>query len=105
MTKRIIFEGGPMRSTPEPGPNTPDRPFPIVGIGASAGGLNPLVRFLSALPDEFCFTLVFMERLSAMHKSFLPEPLSSRPFLKLQNYQEQRLRGHESRLKLSGAYQ
>ena len=56
----------------------PDRPFPIVGIGASAGGLDSLVRFLSALPDEFGFALVFMQHLSPAHKSLLPELLSSR---------------------------
>ncbi|MGD0232366.1 MAG: chemotaxis protein CheB [Syntrophorhabdales bacterium] len=67
-----------MESTPQPGPGNPDRPFPIIAIGASAGGLNSLVRFLSALPDEFGFALVFVQHLSPTHKSFLPELLSSR---------------------------
>ena len=67
-----------MESTPKPGPDDPERPFPIVGIGASAGGLNSLVRFLSALPDEFGFALVFMQHLSPSHKSLLPDLLSSR---------------------------
>ena len=67
-----------MESTPKPGPDNPGRPFPIVGIGASAGGLNSLVSFLSALPDEFGFALVFMQHLSPSHKSLLPDLLSSR---------------------------
>ena len=67
-----------MESTPKPGPDDPERAFPIVGIGASAGGLNSLVRFLSALPDEFGFALVFMQHLPPAHKSLLPELLSSR---------------------------
>ena len=67
-----------MESTPQPGPDNPDRPFPIVGIGASAGGLDSLVRFLSALPDEFGFALVFMQHLSPAHKNLLPELLSAR---------------------------
>jgi two-component system CheB/CheR fusion protein len=67
-----------MESTPKPEPDSPDRPFPIVGIGASAGGLNALDRFLSALPDEFGFALVFMQHLSPTHKNLLPELLSAR---------------------------
>ena len=67
-----------MESTGKPGPDNPDNTFPIVGIGASAGGLNSLVGFLSALPDEFGFALVFMQHLSPSHKSLLPDLLSSR---------------------------
>ncbi len=67
-----------MRSTPKPEPGNPDKAFPIVAIGASAGGLNALMRFLSALPDEFGFALVFMQHLSPAHKSLLPELLSAR---------------------------
>lgn len=71
-----------MESTPKPGPDGTERPFPIVGIGASAGGLDPLVRFLSALPDEFGFALVFIQHLSPTHKSLLPScsPPGSPPF-------------------------
>jgi two-component system CheB/CheR fusion protein len=67
-----------MESTGKPGPDNPESTFPIVGIGASAGGLNSLVSFLSALPDEFGFALVFMQHLSPSHKSLLPDLLSSR---------------------------
>jgi len=67
-----------MKSTGKPAPDSPERPFPIVAIGASAGGLDSLTRFLSALPDEFGFALVFMQHLPPAHKSLLPELLSSR---------------------------
>ncbi len=50
----------------------------IVGIGASAGGMEPLQRFLSALPADFNFALVFVQHLSPKHKSLLPELLSAK---------------------------
>ncbi len=59
-------------------PDNPGKDFLIVGIGASAGGLEALQRFLSALPKDFGFALVFIQHLSAKHKSLLPELLSAR---------------------------
>jgi two-component system CheB/CheR fusion protein len=53
-------------------------PFPIVGLGASAGGLNALQCFIGALPKEFGFAVVFMQHLSAKHRSLLPELLHNR---------------------------
>ena len=60
----------------------PDTPFPIVGIGASAGGLNSFECFLAALPKEFGFAIVFIQHLSPKHTSLMPGILrSSRPDL------------------------
>jgi len=56
----------------------PGVPFPIVGLGASAGGLDSLQRFLSVLPIDFGFALVFIQHLSSKHKSLLSELLSAR---------------------------
>src|SRR5512147_225443 len=52
--------------------------FPIIGIGASAGGLEALQRFLSVLPKDFGFALVFVQHLSAKYKSILAELLSAK---------------------------
>ena len=52
--------------------------FPIVGIGASAGGLSALHCFVGALPKKFGFAVVFMQHLSTKHKSLLPELLRNR---------------------------
>jgi chemotaxis methyl-accepting protein methylase/signal transduction histidine kinase/PAS domain-containing protein len=52
--------------------------FPIVAIGASAGGLYSLECFLAELPREFGFTVVFVQHLSSKHKSILPELLRTR---------------------------
>lgn len=60
--------------------NSSHAPFPIVAIGASAGGLNALQCFMAALPKDFGFTVVFMQHLSPTHKSLLPALLhSARP--------------------------
>ncbi|HEY3275419.1 MAG TPA: PocR ligand-binding domain-containing protein [Syntrophorhabdaceae bacterium] len=52
--------------------------FPVVVIGASAGGLIAFERFLSALPEDFDFALIFMQHLSSKHKNLLPELLRNR---------------------------
>lgn len=57
---------------------SPSASFPIVCIGASAGGLNSLQCFLSILPKKFGFAVVFMQHLSPKHKSLLPELLRNR---------------------------
>jgi len=62
----------------------PDTPFYIVGIGASAGGLNSFECFLAALPQEFGFAIVFIQHLSPKHTSLMPGILrSSRPNLNI----------------------
>ena len=55
--------------------NKSDTRFPIVGIGASAGGLHSLDCFLEALPKDFDFAVVFIQHLSPTHKSLMPEIL------------------------------
>ena len=56
--------------------------FPIVGIGASAGGLNAFECFLAAMPRDFGFALIFIQHLSPKHTSLMPGILrSSRPDL------------------------
>ena len=62
----------------EAGSYKPEKNFTIVAIGASAGGLSALERFLSVLPGEIGFAIIFMQHLSARHKSLLPELLRSR---------------------------
>ena len=57
--------------------NKPDT-FPIVGIGASAGGLHSLECFLEALRADFDFAVVFIQHLSPSHKSLMPEILRSK---------------------------
>jgi two-component system, chemotaxis family, CheB/CheR fusion protein len=49
--------------------------FPIVGIGASAGGLEALQELLAALPDDTGMAFVIVQHLAPTHESSLPEIL------------------------------
>src|SRR5690349_18422149 len=48
-------------------------PFPIVAIGASAGGLEAYVELLEALPDGTGMSFVFVPHIAAEQKSHLVE--------------------------------
>ncbi len=50
--------------------------FPIVGIGASAGGLDALRRLLEAMPDKSGVALVIIQHLARDKQSLAPELLS-----------------------------
>jgi two-component system CheB/CheR fusion protein len=51
------------------------RPFPIVGIGASAGGLEALELFLANLPPQSGMAFVIVQHLDPSHKGMLVELL------------------------------
>ena len=50
--------------------------FPVVGIGASAGGLEAIQELLKGLPQDTGMAFVIVPHLSAEHKSALVEILS-----------------------------
>lgn len=49
--------------------------FPVVGIGASAGGLEAFRSFLKAIPDQSGMAYVLVQHLDPNHDSLLPELL------------------------------
>lgn len=49
--------------------------FPVVGIGASAGGLDAVKQFLQVIPENSGMAYVFVQHLSPTHESTLPEIL------------------------------
>ena len=51
-------------------------PFPIVAIGASAGGLEAFTVLLHALPTDTGMAFVVIQHLSPTHESMLPEILT-----------------------------
>ncbi|WP_084536800.1 chemotaxis protein CheB [Azospirillum halopraeferens] len=53
-----------------------DRPCCIVGIGASAGGLEALQRFFDNVPDGSDLAYVVVQHLSPVHKSLMADLLS-----------------------------
>jgi two-component system CheB/CheR fusion protein len=52
-------------------------PRAIVGVGASAGGLEAFTQLLSSLPIDTGLTFVLVQHLDPRHDSILPELLSS----------------------------
>ncbi len=51
-------------------------PFPVVAIGASAGGLEACIELLRGLPADTGMSFVFISHLSSEHKSHLTEIFS-----------------------------
>src|ERR1035438_7798005 len=60
---------------PEPSDAPPSRAFPIVGIGASAGGLGAFEAFFSAMPADLDpgMAFVLVQHLAPNHKSILTD--------------------------------
>jgi two-component system CheB/CheR fusion protein len=50
--------------------------FPVVGIGASAGGLEAISELLAELPAKTGMGFLFVQHLSPRHQSFLADILS-----------------------------
>ena len=62
-----------------PAPPVPARgvsSFPIVGVGASAGGLEALTELLTCLPADTGMAFVLIQHLAPSHRTILPEILS-----------------------------
>src|SRR5258705_558671 len=60
----------------KPPPASPARTsFPIVGIGASAGGLEALEQFLGHVPVGSGMGFVIVQHLDPTHKGIMPELL------------------------------
>lgn len=51
-------------------------PFPVVGIGASAGGLEAFAQLLSAVPENTGIAFVLVQHLDPQHESLLTELLT-----------------------------
>jgi hypothetical protein len=49
--------------------------FPVVGVGASAGGLESFTELLTSLPNNPGVALLYVSHLEPHHKSHLPEIL------------------------------
>ncbi len=84
-------QGGDMPSPPEPHPEDPHDdlsdqpasstnpaplPYFVVGLGASAGGLEALEQFFDRLPDDLGCAFVVIQHLSPEHKSLMAELLA-----------------------------
>lgn len=73
------------------GATGPGDDFPVVGIGASAGGFEALTELLDELPDDTGMAFVIVQHLSPEHKSQLADLLSGRnlmPVLEIEDGDE-----------------
>ena len=69
-------EPNPPELPPDPDARVGNSPFPIVGIGASAGGLEAISHLLGALPNDSGMAFLVVQHLDPRHASRLPELLS-----------------------------
>src|SRR4051794_35564212 len=60
----------PIRKAPQAGPS-----FPVVGIGASAGGLEALEHFLAHVPKGSGLAYIIVQHLDPTRKGIMPELL------------------------------
>ncbi len=74
---------GTTKARPEPGKPSADRIFPIVGIGASAGGLEALVQFLEHVPKDSGMAFVIVQHLDPTQKGMMPELLQRATAIKV----------------------
>lgn len=65
----------PSRSQAGPEPPAAGLQFPVVGVGASAGGLEALVQFLGGVPNNSGMAFVIVQHLDPSRHSMLPELL------------------------------
>ncbi len=71
-----------------PAPSAPikrpvDRSFPIVGIGASAGGLEALVQFFEQVPPDCGMAFAVVQHLDPTQKGMMPELLQRSTSMKV----------------------
>jgi two-component system CheB/CheR fusion protein len=62
--------------------------FPIVGVGASAGGLESISALLAGIPASTGMAFVFLQHLDPGHVSHLAEILSNRAALPVEEARE-----------------
>jgi two-component system CheB/CheR fusion protein len=63
---------------------TVHKQFPIVGIGASAGGLEALEAFFLKMPADTGMAFVLVTHLDPSHTSILPELIQKKTTMKVQ---------------------
>ena len=71
------------RSVPADDPRSEERLFPIVGIGASAGGLEALDVFLRNVPAKSEIAFIIVQHLEPTQKDFMVELLQRSTAMKV----------------------
>ncbi len=66
----------PAVSAPQPLKSSNHQSFPIVGVGASAGGLEAFIQLLKAVPPQLGMAFVLVPHLDPSHESAMTELLA-----------------------------
>jgi two-component system CheB/CheR fusion protein len=69
-------QNGGHSAAPAKAPITPEEGFPVVGIGASAGGLVACRRLLDAMPDGQGMAFILVQHLDPNHESLMVDLLA-----------------------------
>lgn len=75
-TRRADFPDAPAAADPDVRAAGVDSAFSVVGVGASAGGLEAFTQLLTALPTDTGMAFVLVQHLAPSHPSALAEILS-----------------------------
>lgn len=78
---------GSGRTTSKPSP--PENGFPIVALGASAGGLEALEQFFQAMPADTGMAFVVIQHLAPDRKALMPELLQRMTTMKVRQAKDQ----------------
>jgi len=75
---------------PSPADNVKDQPaaFHIVGVGASAGGLDALTAFFGAMPADCAMAFVVVQHLDPHHESLMKNLLAKKADLEVQDAED-----------------
>ncbi|MGE5816358.1 MAG: chemotaxis protein CheB [Acidobacteriota bacterium] len=92
-SRELSPQGAPDQSTDASFPYTPtsNSDFHIVGIGASAGGLESLERLFSNLPADTGMAFVILQHLSPDFKSLMDELLARRTTMSVRQAEHEML--------------
>ena len=85
MTVRSARQAGQARPQPQgyPLPNRGSVDFPVVGLGASAGGLDAFRKFFDALPANCGMAFVLIQHLDPKHQSMMVDLLTGHTSMKV----------------------
>ena len=75
------------------------RSFPVVGVGASAGGLEAFTQLLEELPFDTGMAFVLIQHLDPTHTSFLADALAKATKMRVTQAQDGEARRTEPRLR------
>ncbi len=98
MAKKARGKSVPLAVTRKTAKPTAESGFPIVGVGASAGGLEAFTQLLEHLPATSGMAYVLIQHLDPTHASQLPEILSRKSAMPVQEI------GGETRVEANHVY-